>query len=204
MKKEIFSKNSVPYHIMDTAVVLFAVKGYDGVSVRELTQKAGVNNALVSYYFGGKKELYAYILSTQFEVLTSVVDEIQQEKLPPIEEIHRFAQQVIAVHKKHPYLIRLVMSEIINPTDCYDSIVKKVIEKINYFLRACIQRGIDSRVFHSDIDPAAVAIALVGMINFYFLTWPLSQELLSGKGKEVDYYIDQSLDHYLQGILSRK
>jgi len=200
LRKEILHQKSVSHHIMDTAIPLFATRGYAGVSVRELAKAAGVNNALISYYFGGKKELYASILSTQFAVLGSVVNEMKQEELPPKEKICHFAQQVMTAHKKYPYLIRLVMGEIINPTDCYDSIVKKAIEKINYFLRACIQKGIDTGDFKAEIDPAAVAIALMGIINFYYLTWPLSQELLLGK--EVDYYIEQSLYHYLQGISS--
>ncbi len=204
MKKELPDQKSVSHHIMDTAIPLFAMRGYTGVSVRELAQAAGVNNALISYYFGGKKELYASILSIQFEVLGSVMSEMKQETLPPVEEIYRFAQQVSVVHKRYPYLIRLVMGEIINPTNCYDSIVKKEIEKMNGFLRTCIQKGINSGDFKLDIDPAVVAIALIGMINFYFLTLPLSQELLSGKGNEVEYYISQSLNHYLQGILNTK
>ncbi|HWP97217.1 MAG TPA: hypothetical protein VN426_10265, partial [Syntrophomonadaceae bacterium] len=152
-------------------------------------------------YFGGKKELYFYILSTQFEVLVSIVNEMQQEKLAPKEKIHHFTHQIIAAHKKYPYLIRLVMGEIINPTDCYDTIVKRVIKKINGFLSDCIQKGILGGEFNADIDPTGAAITLVGIINFYFLTWPLSQELL---GKEVDYYIEQSLSHYLQGISSTR
>ena len=204
MKKEMLHEKSAARHIMDTAIPLFAMRGYAGVSVRELAQAAGVNIALISYYFGGKKELYACILSTQFEVLGSVISEIKQETLLPVEEIYHFVQRVIVIHKRHPYLIRLAMSEIVNPSACYDSIVKKEIEKINYFFRACVQRGIDSGNFKSDIDPAVVAQNLVGMINFYFLTQPLSQELLPGKDKKVDYYIKQSLHHYLQGILSTK
>lgn len=204
MKKEMLHEKSVSHHIMDTAIPLFAMRGYAGVSVRELAQAAGVNNALISYYFGGKKELYAGILSSQFEVMGSAISEIVQETLPPVEAIYRFVQRVNVIHKRHPYLIRLAMSEIINPTDCYESIVKKEIEKINNFFRACIKGGIDNGNFKSDIDPAVVAINLVGMINFYFLAQPLSQELLPGKDKQVEYYIKQSLYNYLQGILSMK
>ncbi len=80
------------------------------------------------------------------------------------------------------------MGEIINPTDCYDNIVKKVIKKLNHFLRDCIQMGIDTGEFKAEIDPAVAAIALIGIINFYFLTLPLSQEL--SLGKEVNYYVE--------------
>ena len=45
-------------HILKTATKLFAQKGYDGVSVREICKASGVNVALISYYWGGKKELF--------------------------------------------------------------------------------------------------------------------------------------------------
>ncbi|ATW27666.1 TetR/AcrR family transcriptional regulator [Candidatus Formimonas warabiya] len=204
MTKEILHEKSAAQHIMDTAGPLFAIRGYTGVSVKELAKAAGVNNALISYYFGGKKELYAKILSTQLEVLESVISEIKQGNLSPIKEIHFFAERIIIMHKRYPYLIRLVMSEIINPTDCYESIVKKEIEKMNFFLRTCIQRGIDGGDFKPDIDPAVVAINLVGMIDFYFMAGPLSQELLTRKDNQVEGYIKQSIDNYLQGIMSTK
>ena len=60
---------SVSDRIIESAIALFAVKGYEGVSVKELTQAAGVNSALISYYFGGKKELYSHVLSTQLAIL---------------------------------------------------------------------------------------------------------------------------------------
>lgn len=45
-------------HILKTATKLFAQRGYDGVSVREICKASGVNVALISYYWGGKKELF--------------------------------------------------------------------------------------------------------------------------------------------------
>ena len=45
-------------HILKVATKLFAQKGFDGVSVREICKTSGVNVALISYYWGGKKELF--------------------------------------------------------------------------------------------------------------------------------------------------
>jgi len=45
-------------HILKAATKLFAQRGYDGVSVREICKASGVNVALISYYWGGKKELF--------------------------------------------------------------------------------------------------------------------------------------------------
>src|SRR5262245_57735090 len=44
--------------LLAAAKKLFAVRGFDGVSVRDVVAAAGVNVSLVSYYFGGKQGLY--------------------------------------------------------------------------------------------------------------------------------------------------
>ena len=56
--------------IMKAAVKLFAEKGYQGASVRDIVAKAGVNQAAINYHFKGKDGLYAELLALAFERLT--------------------------------------------------------------------------------------------------------------------------------------
>ena len=56
--------------IMKAAVKLFAEKGYQGASVRDIVAKAGVNQAAINYHFKGKDVLYLELLETAFEKLT--------------------------------------------------------------------------------------------------------------------------------------
>ena len=48
--------------ILKVATHLFAQKGFDAVSVREVCKQADVNVCMISYYFGGKQELYRAII----------------------------------------------------------------------------------------------------------------------------------------------
>lgn len=48
--------------IVEAAGQLFADRGFDGVSVRELAKRAGVNAAAINYHFGGKEGLYHAVL----------------------------------------------------------------------------------------------------------------------------------------------
>ncbi|HIU85882.1 TPA: TetR/AcrR family transcriptional regulator [Candidatus Spyradomonas excrementavium] len=48
--------------ILAAATKLFAQKGFDGVSIREICKEAEVNICMISYYWGGKKELYQGII----------------------------------------------------------------------------------------------------------------------------------------------
>ena len=56
--------------ILDAAEEQFAAKGYAGASLREISEKVGVNQALISYYFGSKLGLYEAVFLRRAEVIS--------------------------------------------------------------------------------------------------------------------------------------
>lgn len=56
--------------ILNAATKLFAIKGYDGTSIREICKNADANICMISYYWGGKRELYQGILDNLIEQQT--------------------------------------------------------------------------------------------------------------------------------------
>ncbi len=54
--------------ILDAAEKLFAERGFDGVTVRQITAEAGVDTALAHHHFGSKQELFARVLMRRAEV----------------------------------------------------------------------------------------------------------------------------------------
>jgi len=57
-------------NILKTAAKLFAKKGFDAVSIREICREANINICMISYYFGGKKELYNAIINDLIDIQT--------------------------------------------------------------------------------------------------------------------------------------
>lgn len=70
--------------ILDTAERLFARHGFYGVSVRDITEAAGVDVALVNYHFGSKRALFAAVFQRRAEMLNP-------ERLARLEEVRRAA-----------------------------------------------------------------------------------------------------------------
>ena len=58
--------------ILAAARDLFAARGIDGVSVRQIAAAAGVNHALVHRYFGTKRDIVAEILEGEAEAMSSM------------------------------------------------------------------------------------------------------------------------------------
>ena len=63
-------------HIIETAMDLFAGKGYEGTSIRDIAEKASVNLAMVNYYFGSKEKLFENIVEYKSSLTRGLLDEI--------------------------------------------------------------------------------------------------------------------------------
>lgn len=72
MNKNKINDNS-KQKIIAVATKLFAQKGFDGVSIRDICKQADVNISMISYYFGGKQELYQAIIDNLTQNLTEYV-----------------------------------------------------------------------------------------------------------------------------------
>lgn len=64
-------------HIINAAVELFAEKGFEGSSIRELAAKAQVNVAMVNYYFGSKDKLFETIVEYRASFMRGKLDRIE-------------------------------------------------------------------------------------------------------------------------------
>ncbi|MBS1592190.1 MAG: helix-turn-helix transcriptional regulator, partial [Bacteroidetes bacterium] len=75
-------------HIMERAIELFAEKGFEGASVRDLATQADVNIAMVNYYFGTKEGLFQQIVETRMATTRDKIEEIAANKtLSEIEKV---------------------------------------------------------------------------------------------------------------------
>lgn len=68
-------------HILLVAEELFAEKGFDGTSVRDIAQLAGVNLAMISYYFGSKENLLKELIEYRFSYTISLLEEKSNDQL---------------------------------------------------------------------------------------------------------------------------
>lgn len=186
--------------LIEAATPLFAYKGFAAVSIRELANEAGTNSALVSYHFGGKEGLYAAVLEEQFSQLGSLIEMAKKNPLQPLEKISLYPQIVTAIHRKMPFLVRFIHSELTNPTNCFESIIKKNIARVYQFLHDTIAEGIKMGQFREDIHPGYAATALAGMINFYLIVRPIADGFLPQDSNRDEKYIAQAIDIYLYGM----
>lgn len=101
--------------IRRAAVTLFAEKGLDGTTVRDIADKAGANLCLISYYFGGKEGLYRECIEEYGKLRLHLVREIASPA-KTVDEFRRILKEMIEAmlqsYADNPELSRMLSREI--------------------------------------------------------------------------------------------
>jgi TetR/AcrR family transcriptional regulator len=192
--------NNCRDNLIAAAIPLFAAKGFNGVSVREVAAASGANLSMISYYFGSKEGLYAAVLREQFAILGKI-REIEQMKIDTLQKFEVYVRATVSRYRKNPYLLRFYTSELTNPTPCFETIVKPAIKGVVQILLDTFSEGLSHEKFREGLDPTDTVLALAGMINFYFLLEPATAELVDHAPERDEKLIRHIMDIFTRGVL---
>ncbi len=76
--------------ILETAERLFSELGYNGTSTRAIASEAGVNMAMLNYYFGSKEGLYKAIFERKFKGFHQVLVDINEEDISSWDKVKKY------------------------------------------------------------------------------------------------------------------
>lgn len=101
--------------IINVAAELFAKNGFDGTSTREICRLANVNISLISYYFGGKKELYQKIVEHITNNIMSHMKSVFGAKQgPPNFDVMNKEQKIQLLFKMIEHMVDYFYSDMIS------------------------------------------------------------------------------------------
>ena len=159
---------SVQEKIEYAALSLFADMGYERVTIRDISRKAGVNSASISYYFGGQMNLYMTILRVGAERIKERLERQKCHFRNPQDVIHYHIQALGELLVMYPEAIRIMQWELVNPTEpfkeIWDILYRPIFNEIYHALKDGITRGI----FRKDINPRCACVVLMNMIFNFF------------------------------------
>jgi AcrR family transcriptional regulator len=154
-------------NILSCALQLFAARGYDAVSVKEVVDAAGVTKPTLYHYFGSKRGLLDALLAERFAELYQVIEEAATYRGDLPLTLNRVATTYFRYAKTHPLFYRMQLSMWFAPPDSdgYKAVSslnirqQQILEEL--FIQAADDHG-NMRGRHR-----AYAATLLGMINTY-------------------------------------
>lgn len=186
--------------ILQAATQLFALYGYDSVSIKQITELAGVNSALISYYYRGKKNLYLSVLSSQMEVFKGLIEAINAQKITPLEKLMSYVNALAKFQSENPNHVQLIYREILSPQPMFEDFVKTKLYCLHIFMKDLVAEAVKVGELKTTIAPTHVAFTLEGIILFYFLMHREIRELGDFQPGEEEQYLDEALTSYLKSL----
>lgn len=171
--------------ILKAALEEFSVEGVAGARTDQIAHRAGVNKALLYYYFKDKEGLYAAALEEVFSGSSArIMAALDTPELSPRDRLLRYVETHFNYIASVPWYPRLVQREFMRGSGRTPSpVVRRVIErygkpiylKLGNLIREGIARGEFRRV-----DPEQTVTSLLGLITFYFISLSAQQVMNSG------------------------
>jgi TetR/AcrR family transcriptional regulator len=119
----------------------------------------------------------------------------------PLKKFEMYVRATVARYRNNPHLLRFYTSELTNPTPCFETIVKPAIHGVVQMLIETFSEGLSHNQFRKGLDPTDTVLALAGMINFYFLIEPVTNELVDHSPERDEELIQHIMDIFTRGVL---
>ncbi len=154
--------------ILLAASKVFTAKGYAGTRTRDIAEEAGINLALLNYYFRTKEKLFEQVMKVKIILLFGqIIPIVMSEKTSLEDKIDQASEKYFEIFIKNPNLPIFVLSEIHKKT----SDIKTILPFDKVLKNSVLMKQIQEK--KPDLDPFHFLLNFLSMTIFPFLGKPI-------------------------------
>lgn len=181
--------------ILVAALDVFAEKGFDGAQLKDVAQKVGVTNPLISYRFKNKEDLWMKSLSYLGELLVERFEQVKKYyiDLEGTTALRAYARQYIYFLAENPVLYKIIFQEMGKETWRSNYIVKHILSPVIWFGEKSIESPLDDLKEFKTIPRANFISTIIGASSSFFMLAHLMKsqyEVDVFSKKEIEQHID--------------
>ena len=197
--------NDKQVQIMETAEILFAEKGFNGTSVRDIAEKAHVNLAMISYYFGSKDKLLESLFDYRGEHVKLKLESMVEDKtLSSFEKLDLLIEHYIEKIMNQQCFSRIMLREqVVNHTGITAELITQMKKRNQQIISKLIHQGQKKGEFKRNIDIPLMMATLVGTAGHIIATQPYYREinnLQSMSEEEFQRHMKKKLSQHLKKL----
>ncbi len=179
--KEI-KKDNTEEKILNAAQIVFIKKGMDGARMQEIADEAGINKALLHYYFRSKQKLFEAIFKLVFKQIFPDINAFIHAETPIEDKLGIFVEKYIGLLMKNPFLPSFILKEIHRDPEFLASVIKG--QGIHpHELFTMFEKEMEAGHIRK-MDPRDLMINILGMSIFPFAAKPLMQIMFFDNDKK--------------------
>ncbi|MFO7829384.1 MAG: TetR/AcrR family transcriptional regulator [Bacteroidales bacterium] len=181
--------------ILNAAKEVFQKKGMTGARMQEIADKAGINKALLHYYYRTKEKLFEKVFEIAFSLFMPRVKEMMASNKSILEKINFFVDNYMDLLYKHPYIPGFVINELNRNPQILINIFEKntLIKKDNIIenLEQQIKSEVEAGKIRS-IDARNLLVNLIALCVFPVVAKPVIKGIMfDNDSKAYDSFLIQ-------------
>ena len=175
-------KDNTEEKILHAAQTVFIQKGMDGARMQEIANEAGINKALLHYYFRTKEKLFGAIFKKVFMQIFPNIMAMVHSELPIDEKLGNFIERYIDLLQKNPFLPTFILKEMNRDPEFLATILKSSgINPMEIF--TMFQKEMDAGKI-IEMDPRDLMINILSLSIFPIAAKPLLKIMFFENDKE--------------------
>lgn len=198
--------SSTEHKILEAAKTEFLEFGLYGARMQNIANRAGINKALLHYYFRNKEKLFDKVFESALERYFSNMDIMSDNRLVFKERVHLLVDRFLDFLEEYPQMALFLIKEVSANEALFIEKVEKS-QKGNITLLKALLEARDSGVI-SVQDPLLFFVQLISMCTYPFVAKPLFTVIASRNGtnwnsaaiKAMRTSIHNFIDHQLNPI----
>jgi len=161
-------------NILAAAVGVFAEKGFEGARTDEIAAKAGVNKAMIYYYFKSKENLYTVIVETLFGKVYLILSEhlARVDVKSPIDGILSFIDSHVDFIYGHRIFVKVMVWDLARGGAIVSRVAGKIMRDKTTQIIAIFDKAAREGYLRP-INPKHLLVSIMGMILFFFIAEPV-------------------------------
>jgi len=196
----ILDLNEKQIQILQVAEKLFAEKGFDGTSIRNIAKEAKINIAMVSYYFGSKEKMLESLIYFRISDLKMLLENLYHEAIEPMEKINKLIELYVTRINQNKGIYKILHFELSNKERVVDIKYFTEVKRKNLeSLQNIIHEGQEKGVFKKDVNTILIPPTILGTFFHFQMNRPYYEVMLGLKTDEAfDHYIKTDLTKHIQ------
>ena len=191
--------DNTEHQILNAAREVFISKGFEGARMQEIADHAGINKALLHYYFRSKENLFEAVFSEVASNLFPAMKQMLEAELELKEKITLFVTIYLRALNENPFIPAFIINTLNANPDGFLKYIKK--SGLNPKL---LQKQIDEEATRGMVRAIKVEHLLVNIIAmciFPFVARPIVQNIFDMNNDEYQTYLDSRKNEIIDIVL---
>lgn len=195
------ASDSTEQKIFDAAHEVFTQKGMDGAKMQEIADRAGINKALLHYYYRSKEKLYETVARAIIGKALPAIRQMIESDQPLEDKIRRFIETYIDIISKNTFIPLFIISEINKHPDRFiDMVMPKDLPKPEQFFQQ-VQAEINAGRIRP-IKPQHLIVNVISMCVFPFVGKPMIRLLLGMGPGEMRLFLEERKEEVTRFVMA--